>query len=294
MEKLFMCKACLNTKLKKIDSTKEGEIVQCSLCGSKYILLFHEEILNKELEYGEAYRQSFSDKKIKMLVDLFNEYISKPNEVNLTLLDIGCGDGDFIDAVNKQGWAVTGLDCDTNAVNKLRHKQINAVYGYLGRDEILLNKKFHTITLWDVIEHIENIEMAMNWLSDHTEEQGKVVVITPDVNSIIDILAALEKNISFKRSKTLLNICLNRYHLNRFSNEGLTQLFGRHNFSITHLTAINLFSLLPQSYLNSFAPGIEKFSSHSRLNKIISYIGYNAIKTFNLTNKLFLIARKNA
>ncbi len=294
MKKLSKCKACLNTEFKKIESTGEGDIVQCSFCSSKYILLFNEEIVNKELEYGEAYRKSLSDQKIKMLLDLFNKNIIKPTGVNPSLLDVGCGDGDFISAMNKQGWAVTGLDCDMNAVNKLRQKQINAVYGYLGRDEILLNNKFQTITLWDVIEHIENIELTMEWLSNHTEELGKVVLITPDTNSIIDKLASLEKIISFKQSKTLLNICLNRYHLNRFSNEGLAQLFGRYNFSITHLTAINLFSLLPQSYLNSFAPGIEKFSSHSRLNKIISYIGYTAIKTFNITNKLFLIAQKNA
>jgi len=294
MKKLSKCKACLNTKLKKIESTREGDIVECGFCGSKYILLFHEEIVNKELDYGEAYRKNLSNQKIEMLLDLFDENIRKPSGVNPSLLDVGCGDGDFISAMSKQGWAVTGLDCDMNAVKKLTHKQINAVCGYLGRDEIILTNKFQIITLWDVIEHIENIELTMKWLSDHIEEQGKVVLITPDTNSIIDKFATLEKIISFKQSKTLLNICLNRYHLNRFSNEGLTQLFGRYNFRITHLNAINLFSLLPHSYLNSFAPGIEKFSSNSRLNKIMSSVGYTAIRTFNITNKLFLIAQKNA
>ena len=60
--------------------------------------------------------------------------------------------------------------------------------------------------------------------------------MTPNAGSFFDSLAHAESRLTKGRSQLLLNLCLNRYHLHRFTAKGLKLLFERFRFhSSKHL-----------------------------------------------------------
>jgi 2-polyprenyl-3-methyl-5-hydroxy-6-metoxy-1,4-benzoquinol methylase len=282
------CKACLSDDLLKKESTKDGEILKCKQCGSKYINLRHANI-NKNLEYGEAYRNNLSEQKAISLYKIFSGHVINKKK---NVLDIGCGSGDFIKLVQREGWCAAGIDSDLEAVKLLQSQGINSVHGILGEQITSLNEMYDVITLWDLIEHVDNVEYSVEWISDHLKKDGQIIVITPDANSLLDHFARIESTISLGKSKMLLEICLNQYHLNRFSEKGLILLFKRYGIAVEKTSRVNLFSLKPETYFNSFAPEINKLTNYSMVNKLLSKSGIYSTKLFGIKNKLLFVGKK--
>lgn len=76
-----------------------------------------------------------------------------------SVLDVGCGTGNFLAWAKQQGWETVGLDFDANAVQtakeifKLPNIELVDIVGYEARYP---EKKFDLITFFDVIEHLDN------------------------------------------------------------------------------------------------------------------------------------------
>jgi hypothetical protein len=266
----------------------DGILYKCKNCGSKKIFIEDYENKKNNAGYGKAYRDHLDETKITKVLKLFEgNYSCADNRSKL--LDIGFGNGDFLLALDKKGINVSGLDSDINAVNLIEQKGLHAYYGELG-GELKINEKFDLITLWDVLEHINNIEQSLLQLSTLINKNGKIFILTPDADSIFDILAEIERYSTFFRSQRIMNICLNKNHLHRFSLKGLKILFERFGFWIEYMETIQLFSLKPDVYTDGFAPGITKWTGSSTLNKIISKYAMNLIKILDIRNKIFLTA----
>lgn len=112
---------------------------------------------------AQAKESYFDPAKRASIAELQREFI-----VNFaltgSLLEVGCGDGCFAKIMATHGWRVTGLDpalpSDTETETV---RLICGTFSALPADE-----KFDLITLWDVVEHVENplnlIVEASSWL----------------------------------------------------------------------------------------------------------------------------------
>lgn len=268
----------------------DGIFYKCPNCGSKKIILGDLSGLDDNTVYGNAYKEKLSPAKIQDLLRLFNKYFTCSNN-NIQLLDIGFGSGDFILSLSKKGLSVDGLECDINSVNSLQQKNISAHFGELGGD-IKLDKQYDIVTLWDVIEHIPDAEKAMLQLSSIVRNGGRIFILTPNSDSLLDVLAAFERTITFYKSQRIMNICLNRYHVHRFSVKGLKILLQRFGFSVEHIDLVHLFSLKSDEYTDGIAPGIMRWSNKSSLNKMLSSLAISVLKLFRVKNKIFITAYK--
>lgn len=284
------CSAC-NHKLKNRGKISDGDILTCESCGSSKLGMHDYGSLKNQTGYGEAYLRALNPEKAVMLEKIFNK-ITANMKTGQNLLDIGFGSGDFIKRIINKGWNVTGLDCNYLAVEKIKNEGIDGFYGELG-SEINVNKTFDIITLWDVIEHIYDIDKAMRQLNKLVKNDGKIFLITPSADSFLDVLGNLERKIFFGQSHKILDICLNRFHLQRFSERGIKILFERFGFRVENISKIRLFSLNPDVYSKSFAPGIKSWTNISFLNTMISRVLYKLIEIFNVKNKILLIVSKN-
>jgi len=285
----MLCAAC-NNKLTNLGQIPDGILFKCSFCGTKKLVIDNFDLKQDVLAYGSAYREKLSNTKISGLVSLFeNNYLTPTNKVEL--FDIGFGSGEFLLAVNKMGLKVSGLECDLNSVKLLRKKHIVAYHGELG-GEMKLNKKYDLITLWDVLEHVSDIEKALSQLSSITNKYGKLFILTPNAGSSFDSMATIERRLTFYKSQRIMNICLNRYHLHRFTIKGLEILLSRFGFTVDKVERIQLFSLNSDTYTDGFAPGIMKWTKSSFINRIISNKAMTLIRVLNIKNKIFFIATK--
>jgi len=98
------------------------------------------------------------------------------------LLDIGCGNGDFLFFAKGLGWDVTGIDLDPNAVNTALSKDLNVRTGDVF--SIKQGEMFDMISLSHVVEHVYNPAELIEQCYYHLNPGGKLWLETPNINSI--------------------------------------------------------------------------------------------------------------
>ncbi|NUM62866.1 MAG: class I SAM-dependent methyltransferase [Ignavibacteriaceae bacterium] len=253
--KNLSCAACKNIMVDK-GKIPEGKLFVCKNCNSKRIYIEDINRLQDVDSYGNAYREKFDQVKVLSQMKLFYDNLSG-KEKEKDILDIGCGNGEFIKALIQNGYSASGLECDSI-----------------------------------LIEHINNVENAMIQLRSLVKKGGKLFILTPDSDSIFDLLAMVERKLTLNKSQRLMSICLNRYHLHRFSTKGLRVLLERFGFVVDQVQRVQVFSLKKDVYMNGFAPGIKRWTNNTAINLFLSSAAMSLIKTFNITNKIFLTAIK--
>lgn len=95
------------------------------------------------------------------------------------VLDYGAGTGAFVEHLQKEGWQAVGLEPNTKARTLANAKKITV---YTGLEE-LHGQNFNVITLWHVLEHLPDLDIALNSLSGMLGENGKMIIAVPNYNS---------------------------------------------------------------------------------------------------------------
>ena len=95
------------------------------------------------------------------------------------LLDIGCGVGDFLLAAQKHGWAVSGIEpssqAKTIAEQRLGFKPFNP------EDSAHLESgSFDVITMWHVLEHVEDLPQQRDEIARLLKPNGRLVIAVPN------------------------------------------------------------------------------------------------------------------
>jgi 2-polyprenyl-3-methyl-5-hydroxy-6-metoxy-1,4-benzoquinol methylase len=118
-----------------------------------------------------------------LTIALMRHLPPRPPRPGARLLDVGCGNGDFLDRARAAGWQVQGVDFDAQAVASARAKGLDVRVG--GLDQLLGQvEAFDCVTCSHVIEHVHD---PARWLKDmHTllRADGRLWLQTPNINSI--------------------------------------------------------------------------------------------------------------
>jgi SAM-dependent methyltransferase len=77
-----------------------------------------------------------------------------------SVLDIGCGRGEFLSAARAQGWRVAGTEIDPASAAACCERGLEVTVGSLF-DTPLPVGPWSVITLWDVLDHLENPAAAL-------------------------------------------------------------------------------------------------------------------------------------
>lgn len=287
------CAACLGTVTKHLGHVPDGEMYRCQTCGSLSLDGREGPDSYQPAGYGSAYHEGHDALKAPRLLEMLREATTNIEELPKTLLDVGCGYGEFLELAMEDRWDVCGVDSDQQAVEIVQNRQLPAITGTLG-ESLAPFGEFSVVTLWDVIEHIPDVDEAMSWLSSTVAPGGKLIILTPNANCLLDSFAHLERTLTLRGSQRLIHLCLNRYHLHRFTAEGLSRLVIRFGFVPEKVNPVQLFSLRPESYLTGFAPGMPGWTSRASLNKLLSVACYEGIKMLGIKNKILLTCRRTS
>ncbi len=104
------------------------------------------------------------------------------------LLDIGCGKGEFLSQMKDLGWQVMGVEPDAEAARIAQEKfQIPVLSGTLLENDIP-NNYFDIVTMQHVIEHLHNPIETLNRIFHILKPGGKLVILTPNINSLVQVL----------------------------------------------------------------------------------------------------------
>jgi SAM-dependent methyltransferase len=95
------------------------------------------------------------------------------------LLDYGCGSGAFAIAAQAQGYDATGIE----PFSLLQEREVapRLIAGTL--KDLPPNDEFDIITMWHVLEHLEDPTAMLRQLSQHLSYEGRLVVCVPHIDS---------------------------------------------------------------------------------------------------------------
>lgn len=104
------------------------------------------------------------------------------HRTSYALLDVGCGNGEFLEKTKSFGWKVVGLDADEGALKAAADRGIEVYQKYV--DEFETSDQFNVITLNQVIEHVPDPAAALRACFRLLKPGGYVWIDTPNLDSV--------------------------------------------------------------------------------------------------------------
>ncbi|NNK39212.1 MAG: class I SAM-dependent methyltransferase [Winogradskyella sp.] len=102
---------------------------------------------------------------------------------NKSVLDIGCGTGDFLNEALQKGWQVIGVEPNPKARELANAKTNNSVYDNSQLSK-LNNKRFDIITMWHVLEHVVDYNDYFNIAYRLLKDNGYFILALPNFKSL--------------------------------------------------------------------------------------------------------------
>lgn len=100
------------------------------------------------------------------------------------LLDVGCGNGQFLATMRDLGWEIQGIEPDVQAARFARdHFGVQVIASTLEKATIP-NEFFDAITISHVIEHVSDPIKFLGKCHRILKPTGKLVVVTPNIESM--------------------------------------------------------------------------------------------------------------
>lgn len=164
-----------------------------------------------------------------------------------SLLDYGCGTGEFLNICKKGGWDCYGVEPSEQARN-LALQTTGATI--LNKYEDLSNKRFDVITLWHVLEHVHDLDNLILKLKDSLTKSSTLLIAVPNHKSP-DAQVYQEYWAGYDVPR----------HLWHFSKETMTRLLNKHGLRLKEIRPMKLDSLyvsiLSEGYLSEVNKGIK-------------------------------------
>lgn len=290
MEQVQLCPLCESSQLNLILESKDYFLTQesfnimaCSNCN----LYFTNPRPKKShlLKYYQSDEYISHSNKANNLTNLLyklirNYTLQKKYKLLSTILehkspvnhlDYGCGTGHFIEYTSNKGWKSIGFEPDNRAKNHdnpLITNNLNIITSY---------KYFDIITLFHVLEHVDNLNETLNLLLSKLKPNGVLVLALPNHESFDAKY--------YKQHWAGYDLPRHLYHFNQNS---IQSLCIKHGIKIER-TVPMIFdsyyvSILSEKYKSSSLPFIKGMFNGLRSN-------LNAIKKMEYSSLIYILRK---
>lgn len=201
---------------------KEYDIVACDRCGFSYA---RTDGVTQE-NYNQYYSvdNDYSDEEIRINVnkelnavriELMKKYVSPDSSI----LDIGCGNGDFLVELKESGYKnLKGIDPGKDSVEVVKKRGINAQVGNIFGGGESESEKYDVVCCTEVLEHIYDLKGCLEKLKGRLKGRGsQIFVDVPGMEGINKCFAMPAEN-------------FNCEHINYFTFRSLDNLFCINGF----------------------------------------------------------------
>ncbi len=196
MVELNQCPACGNTEFLPRVTTKDytvtGEEFQIVTCRQCTLGITTPRPADNQLpNYYESQDYISHTNKASSLIDhlyLLARKITLRQKTQLlktyapgsTILDYGCGTGNFLAYLNRQGFNTAGVE-PSPAARKIANDLLPNSAVTQSLSEIPGN--FDAITLWHVLEHVSTLDETLQELKQKLNSNGRIIIAVPTLNS---------------------------------------------------------------------------------------------------------------
>lgn len=254
-------------------------LVKCNACG----LIYSNPILEyKKIE--KLYRKSFTayDQQLDNLKETYGYYLEKlkkyivVNRHACSLLEIGCGNGFFLEEAQKQRFRVWGVEPGKKSVEKANPKIKKNIIIDIFRPKLFRKNFFDVICSFQTLDHIPNPNEFLAGCYKILKKGGFALFLNHDVEALPNRLMGEKSPI------------IDIEHTYLFGKKTMKKIFEKHKFEILELAAAeNIHNLSYWIHLFPLAKLIK-----STVIKLLDISGLGLIKVKLRPGNLYLIAKK--
>ncbi|MDK3157441.1 class I SAM-dependent methyltransferase [Kamptonema cortianum] len=195
--------------------------------------------------------------------DAYNHWIISQvlPELGESILEVGCGNGNFTEILVKNCNSIVAVDINPVYVNmakeRLKHQPGLEILN-VDITQTRLERKFDTIIMFDVLEHIENDVELLHLLGHYLSERGKIIIKVPALNCLY---SPMDKAIG---------------HYRRYNRKTLKRTFKQAGLNVSKIWYFNLVGVLGWwmngKLLKKVTPPSEQVSIFNTLVPILSFL----------------------
>ena len=172
---IFQNKSYLSPELAMKSTSRDITLHMCRNCGFIFNSSFDDSVMNYDSDYHNE--QNFSSMFVDHMNSVVDLFVSSGYE-NKSVVEIGCGKGQFVDMLQKRGFTVTGFD------PAYEGNKPGIVKDYF-RDKYS-NIKTDLIVMRHTLEHVEDPMSFLHSIARSCNYNGSVYIEVPDFNWTID------------------------------------------------------------------------------------------------------------
>lgn len=98
-------------------------------------------------------------------------------------IDVGCGDGAFLEALAREGWEVYGTELSNSIAATARERFGDRIRVGSLQEAGFAAASFDLITFWHVLEHLDAPDRALTEARRLLKPEGRIVVAVPNIDS---------------------------------------------------------------------------------------------------------------
>ena len=174
--------------------------------------------------------------------------INSFNTPSKNILDVGAGTGDFLKVCQNNSWNVFGTEPDSGARNIASKKDV------ILKEDLskITNLEFDVISLWHVLEHVENLREYISTLHNLLSNDGRLIIAVPNYKSY-------DANY-YKQFWAAFDVPRHLWH---FSQTSISKLFSKENMVVEKTLPMKFdsfyVSLLSEKYKSGKMKPISSF-----------------------------------
>lgn len=193
------CPACGSTKIQHVltaedytVSHEKFDVMQCDACTLRFTQnVPSPETIGRYYQSEEYVSHSNTSKglinglyqrvraiTLKQKLALLQEVTGKQKG---SILDVGCGTGEFLNTMKKAGWITRGLEPDDGA--RAFAKTNYSLDITEPQDLFSLEGTYDAVTLWHVLEHVHQLHEYLDKLGKLIGNTGKLIIAVPNYTS---------------------------------------------------------------------------------------------------------------
>ena len=288
VDQVAACPACGGPGRDRHYRIEDADLYRCRLCATEYLVpnatrppaATYWDAYKFELYADDAVQDEYEDRYESVIGRLEQRF--RPIG---SVLDIGCGIGNFVDWAQRRGLRSVGADIDGDAVADARSWGLDT-YTVDDLPRHVEPNSVDVLTLWDVIEHVQDPRALLQHSLRYVRPGGLVVLETPDVRfPVRPFVIAVRKVAEPIRWSDMLYYAEHRVY---FSSRGLSTLLARCDLDVVDQVGMRSPSA---KMAHSFQHWADRGAGAGRLGPHL-YRGLDwSMRRVGMTNKLIMVGR---